>query len=224
MFGNSLRKLTMAGGANFIAVFLVVTGTAHADHYVLILGVNSDAQAMAKKDAYVVEAQEVGKTFYSQSRKLPGKTWRCEILGARASRPAILKGLAWLSRMRASDTAFVYICTHGSGSALGFTICPMGYEGKRWQETGVSGKELHEAMARLAGPSVLCVTACYSGWLLEQPGTWGKCLPIVSCASNETSSLGVMGLAVVEALDGTADANRDGTVTGKEFWTYVIAR
>jgi len=74
------------------------------------------------------------------------------------------------------------------------------------------------------GSAALCISACQSGWLLHQPRRWGKCLPIVSCRAKETSYLEVMGGAVIEALQGKADTNRNGVVSIKEFRNYVLRR
>jgi hypothetical protein len=207
-----------------LLLLLAAPAVARADRYVLVIGVDTEALKNRKNDTYRVEASNVAQAFRAHTRRLAGRTHVRQILGARATRTNILNGLRWLSRMRRRDTAFVYFCMHGVGSTQGFTVCPVGYDGSRWRQTGVTGEEIREAVARLRGPCVLCVTACNSGWLLKQRGGWGNCLAITSCRPTETSWLGVMGQAVLEALRGRADANRDGVVTVREFRNYVLRR
>ncbi len=206
-----------------LLLWLVLPAGARADRYVLIVGVDMKAQKERKKDTFAAEARGIGRAFARYARGMPGKTYRRQLLGARATRRSILGGLRWLSRMGPRDTAFVYFSIHGGGREQAFKMCPVGYDRNRWQETGVSGVELRQAMARLAGPSVLCVSSCQSGWLFRQRGSWGKCLAIVSCRSKETSWLGVMGKAVREALQGKA-GKRQGVVRVRDFRNYVLRR
>jgi hypothetical protein len=200
-----------------VLLLLGAPGAARADRYVLVVGVDTNAQARRTTDTFAGEAQRAGNGFVEHSRGLPGRTWRRQALGAQATRENILAGLRWLARMRPGDTAFVYFAIHGGGNRNGFAV-------RTWELNGrsgrVMGEELRQALARLAGPSVLCLSSCQSGWVCRHPGTWGKCLVIASCRPEETSYTNAMCPVVIEALQGKADFNRDGVVSAWELWAY----
>jgi len=213
--------------ANVIAVFLVLifVSAAKADRYVLMVGVDHVALQKNDKDVNSAMVREVANAFLRNSRDLPGVTKSRILLGPNATREKTLQGLKWLSQMNAGDTAFVYFEMHGSGDAKkGYTGYLAGYTAKRKAETTISGEELREALANLAGPSVLCLDSCHSGSIIAKGGEWGKCLPLASCRPKELSYKKVMGPAAIEALEGEAGSNGFGVVTVKDFRDYVRYR
>jgi hypothetical protein len=207
------------------ALLLILPGAARADRYLLVIGVNYKAQKKGQKDKFAVEARQIRSAFRRHSGGLPGRTLTRSVVGRRATRGAILRGLRWLEQMGPQDRAFVYVSMHGAGGRAGFTACPVGYVRARGQQTGVTGEDLHGALGQLPGPSVLCLDTCHSGLLLRhEPEDWGKCLVITSCRANEKAYVRVMSPVLREALSGRAASNRDGRVTFGKLGRYLARR
>lgn len=203
------------------------------DLYILCVGVDGHFPASAYDvnghDAlYVRQALVSAEPLYRQvhSRVL---------FGTAATRPAVLDALKWLAdTARPADVVILFFACHGhvekTDHFISLALTPGAAED---DSHGIHGRELHAAVARIPGQSILWVDSCHSGALL--PGKTAASVPamIVSCDADSLSTgqsehperpSGYFVIALCEALSGLADSDHDRIVTLQEVGDYLPAR
>jgi WD40 repeat protein len=161
-----------------------------------------------------------------------------------ANRKAVLAALRDLEgRVGPDDRLVVFFSGHGDllpGSDT-FVFCCPDYDRRRFQQTGITARDLYDALARVPCRKVLFLDACHAGDAATDtspvrgltPGARGL---IVLCACDRSQeALGnarygsLFTYAVAEALDraggfSRADTNQDQVLDAAELAAYVRAR
>jgi len=216
--------------------YVEVTNTVGADQlpnlYVLAVGINDYPGALqlsyAAKDADVIT-----RTLGENGARLFHKTEVKLLKDRQATRKDIEQGLAWLqSRMTARDVGMVFFSGHGATDEAGsFYLVPVDVNVHDLPGSCLSGTRLKQALGDMPGRLIAVLDACHSGAAGSQPrrvvadelirdlisDEYGV-IVMSSSLSTEVSlespavAHGFFTLALVEALSGRADRNRDGLI------------
>lgn len=210
--------------------------------YVLAVGINA-YEGDWRLDCAVNDAQELARSFAKNSKALFQKVETHQVVDRQATREGILGGLAWLKqRVKPHDVAVVFFAGHGEADAQGhFCLLPVDVDFKRIGQTGVAGDLLKKELIDLPGVSLLVLDACHSKAVggARRRGAEGlvselasECGVIVLVAAqgpeeskeNRAKGHGYFTLALLEALGGEADQNKNGVVHLHELISYVQNR
>jgi hypothetical protein len=212
-----------------------VSGTLH----VLTVGV---ARAKNKKKEAELpgadqNARDVAAFFKNQEGRLYEKVVEETLVNEEATHADILAALDRLKDgFKPGDTAVVHLSGHG-GEALG--QWRMAAHDHPWDNRSldnmVTEKELRERLEKLPGKVILILDSCHAGAFGDGVGNrrakgeagltvYAASLPDQVSYYSPALKHGVFTHALLEALDGKADANGDGIVTLAEVDAYVGAR
>jgi WD40 repeat protein len=162
----------------------------------------------------------------------------------RATRKNILAGLGWLQKkMTAKDVAILFLGGHGARDERGqFLFIPVDVESDNLEKTAVGGDLLKKELANLPGRVVVLLDACHSGAasgrkkpiaddLVRDLVSDGVGIVVMCSSQGQEYSLesievahGLFTLALVEALAGRADFNKDGYIYIHEIDYYTSQR
>jgi uncharacterized caspase-like protein len=211
--------------------------------YVVAAGISAYEGALAlrfaHKDAIVLDrALQTGRqgVFRSVETKL--------LTDKRATQKNILAGLEWLEKkMTARDVAVLFLAGHGTRNERGqFFFIPVDVDQDDLEKSSVGGDVLKKKLANLPGRVVVLLDACHSGAAKgkKQPVTDDLVRDLVSddvgivvmCSSqgqeysleSKDVAHGLFTLALVEALAGRADFNKDGYIYLHELDYYTSQR
>ncbi len=229
-------------------VAIQVPGPAGADErpalYVLAVGVN-DYPDPAKLRYAAPDADAIAKAFQTNGAKTFRKIETKVLKDKDATAKGIEAGLAWLAeRMTPQDIAVFSFSGHGCKDWRGdLSLLPHDVDLLNTDHTGVSGSLLKKALADMPGRVLVLLDACHAGLAAERGAgsatddlvrdlvseDYGAIVMTSSRGtelSAETSALkqGIFTAAVVEALNGHADLNKDGAVMLWELERYVTSR
>jgi hypothetical protein len=159
---------------------------------------------------------------------------RTTLVNSQATLGNILAGLDELmQRARPGDWAVVLLSGHGDLSRSrdgGWFFLPHDFDPADPEGTALSKKLLDSYLYRLAESRVnvlLILDACHAGAMtLGEPryAVLAGCRPDQLCREPPELANGAFTRAILEGLQGEADANRDGIVTLEELQAYVQGR
>ena len=165
-----------------------------------------------------------------------------------ATRRNMLSGLSWLRReMTQRDVTVFFFSGHGAKDETGnFYLVPVDGEPADLLATGVSGSQFKDALAAIPGRVPVLLDACHAGAAGGDRRKAVRVLTddlirdlvtddygvIVMCSSmgreysmeSEEHQQGYFTVALLEALTGKADYNKDGLVYLTEIDTYLSDR
>jgi len=146
-----------------------------------------------------------------------------------------------LAAARPSDTVLIFLSGHGVRSGGRFYFAPHGVEVGNVAGTCLAWSEVVGSLSNLYARKLLFADACHSGTRL---GSWQATSGQLSAATDARAGIlllasssgdeysyedaesrhGTFTVALLEAINGTADLNKNGTVTLPEFINYVGER
>jgi uncharacterized caspase-like protein len=158
-------------------------------------------------------------------------------------RDDVLKALHDLSgRVGPDDQVLLFLAGHGDlhqdGDESTFVFCCSDYDRDRYGETGVTSRDLYEALARIPCRKVVFLDACRSGDAALNPvrdlTPGGKGPTILAACDRSQFSFedpelkhGLFTWAILEALGdrfAQADQNHDDRLDAEEIFAYARAR
>ncbi len=176
----------------------------------------------------------------------------CDGMEARPSRKETLQALAWLrARAKPEDTVLISFSGHGFMDHLGAYLLPCDTDPEALAATGIRTEEFNQFVDAIpARKKLIFLDACHSGGVVKAKDLGIKpnehTLPMdyyqklharsegritfTSCKANEVSwesekdRHGVFTLALLEAIRGAADADKNGVITFDETKGYVVRR
>jgi uncharacterized caspase-like protein len=215
--------------------------------FVLAVGVN-DYQSTALSHLRFAESDaRLVYRFFATSRRSPTTEDRVTILlGAQATRAGVLRALRenLLDRATPSDTVVLYFAGHGFADNSDTYLATVDTRLDALPETAIGFSTLQSYWERTQAASrVFLVDACHSGGLAglrgiggvvsapsstpTESGAAGGTITIASAGANELSAederlgQGIFTSVLVQALEGDADADRDGVVVLDEVADYI---
>lgn len=202
------------------------------DLFVLCVGVEPQLSANGKNDPYARDAGHMAAAL--EAAKPLYRNVHSEVVnGPSATHAAVVRALSNLARsQRENDLAIVFFSTHGSWTAAdGYTIS-LAKEGRKSGE--LKGDELLRILSSSRGRVIVLLdTCCAAGVLPRDKASLPRISFLTACKRDEGSSgggpskvkpHGCFVVAAVEALQGRADADRNGIVTFGELDGYVPSR
>jgi len=186
------------------------------------------------------DAQDMANQFAAQEGKLYSKVNVVRLINESATRQNIMQALSNLQyQVKPNDYVVVFAAGHGDLDPLGqYFYVPHDYRPGE-TSSAVPWSVFRQGLARLPGIRFLILDTCRSAGatgpgassvLLPADGSVQGLITLAACltreVSDETGSLqnGIFTHAVVEALQGKADFNKDGVVTLSELYAYVCNR
>jgi uncharacterized caspase-like protein len=180
----------------------------------------------------VKDAREFARTIEKAGARLFERVEIRLLRDEQADRQSFLEGLNWLRRTSTvNDVVVVYYSGHGGNDPpIGFYLAPARYDDKLWRKTMISGEELRRASQSIPGHVIVLLDTCYTGALIDE--RWPKHGPAIFGATRTKEETrggnrfrrSAFTRALIEGLDGLADANADGKVDIGELERYVGAR
>lgn len=217
--------------------------------YILAVGVSKYANpdynlALAAKDA-----ADLAAVFQKQKGKLYGDVVVRLLTDAKATRDDVVDGLDWLKReVTAKDVGVMFLAGHGMNDNTGkYYFMPHNADPAKLLRTGVAQSDIRDTLNSLAGKAVFFVDTCHSGNALGTAKTRAM-TSTTDAFVNELASAengvvvftaatgrqlsqekdewgnGAFTKAVVEGLNGKADAQKTGRITHKALDYYVSER
>ena len=218
--------------------------------YVLAIGINDYPDKRLKLDCAAPDAQALRQAFLTNSRRLfPGGIEAKLLLDGQATRENIVGELRRLAgAVKAGDVAVVFYAGHGDSRIEGqFYLVPVDASLRNLSATGISGEALKKAIGELPCTTMLILDACDSGGfdqkkkkrktrglpvqsdalvreLVYDSGLVVMCGAAKEQEAAEENGRGFFTRAIVEALSGPADLDKDGVVELDELDMYVRRR
>jgi hypothetical protein len=208
-------------------------GTLH----VLAIGVSAsktptNVQVGARADVEALVAR-----FEAQEGKLYREVRVRKVVGLDATAANILAALDRLKQdVHPEDRVVVYFNAHGAVIGGQWRMAATDAVFGRTRVTGtVTRDDLRARLEKLPAPVLLILESCHSGAFGDGVGNravsgQAGLVVFAACLGNQYSinslklKRGLFSLALAEALDGKADANKDGVVTLAEVDAYVASR
>lgn len=217
--------------------------------YVLAVGVGAYGEDLGQLPFAAKDAQDLARAVGGQEGRQFRQVAVRLLTDAQAAQGDLLDGLAWLrQQVTARDTAVVFLAGHGVPDNDGqFYYLPYDGDPDRLLRTGLKWSVLMDELQRLPGTVLLCVDTCHAAGvtggtaralrpraltdaLRQASATDVGLITFASCLPNEVSlerddwGNGAFTKALVEALEGRADANADGLLMLAELEVYVLER
>ena len=182
-------------------------------------------------------ARDVAAFFQKQEGKLYQQVQVSQLVNEEATRANILAELDCLQeQFQPGDMAVVHLSAHGGEHYGHWFMAAYDNPWSIWSTAGrVTEQELRERLEKLPGKVILILDSCHSGAFgdgVSNRTVKGEAGLVVYAAAlydqygwyNSILDHGYFTLALLEALEGKADANGDGVVTLAEVDAYVAAR
>jgi WD40 repeat protein len=213
--------------------------------YVLAIGINAYPGDL-KLNYAAGDADAIVESFQKQRGPVFGKVEAKIVKDRQATRQGIEQGLAWLAgKMTSRDVGLVSFSGHGDRDEQGnFYLIPVDVNARDLAGSCVSGEVLKKRLAAMPGRLVLLLDACHSGaagaaqrrlgltddlvrdLISEEYG-----VVVLSSSRGDEYSLesdqarhGYFTLALVEALQGKSEVNKDGYVYLNDIDFYTLRR
>ena len=211
--------------------------------YVLAVGISEYERPAYRLGLPAKDATDFVQVMSAQKSVYRGVTTRL-LTNSRASRQAIREGLKWLvEAVGPNDVGMLFLAGHGVNQENGQYYF-LNYEAhhERLQETGLSEREIRDALRDIRGRTLFFVDTCFSGNVI---GDMRKSNREISRMANALASAengvvvfaassgrqeseekpawgnGAFTKVLVEGLRGGADLNRTGRITFKGLDFYV---
>lgn len=216
--------------------------------FILAVGVSDYVNPEYRLGLAAKDARDVVASLLRQEGGWYSRVEAQLITDRQATRKSIEEGFAWIKqRMRAEDTAVIFLAGHGINDAGGdYHFLPADAELERLGGTGISFLAMRNALSRLPGKLLLMADTCHSGNILGRLRRGQSNDPTaalndlasaengivvfasstgqqVSMESQEWGN-GAFTKAVLEGLDGQADYKRRGRITYKMLDLYISDR
>jgi WD40 repeat protein len=216
--------------------------------YVLAIGVSEYADRDFELKYAADDAEAVAKSFAEKSSTLFHKVETKVVINSDASRRGILEGLDWLKQqMTQRDVGIMFYAGHGVKSNDGtFYLFPTDGENDQLDASAVSADQVKRFCQTIPGRLLMLLDACHTGALggdrrraitgitddlvrdlvTDDYGVivFASSMGRESSLENDEWKHGAFTKAIVEALDGYADYNRDKTIYLSELELYVPER
>jgi WD40 repeat protein len=211
--------------------------------YILAVGIN-DYPGDMKLNYAAADADAIVRAFSPQEGKVFGKVEAKVVKNREATRKGIESGLDWLSaRMTSRDIGLVSFSGHGDRDDKGnFYLITVDVKPRDVPGTCVSGDYLKKRLREMPGRLMTMLDACHSGAAGQRRADLADDLVrdliseeygvvVLSSSLGHEYSLespevkqGYFTLALVEALQGKADVNKDGYVCLSNLEFYAMKR
>ena len=204
-------------------LFLLSIGVSRYEH--------ADGDRLCNLPAAAADARALAAAFAGQAGKQYGRVVRQTLTDEQATRAGIERALTELRDrpIREGDYLVVTVAGHGSRDARGrYFFLPHDFDPKRGAATALPWATFHGALAGLPGTRLLVLDTCRAGAARSEKA--GGLVVFAACLAPEDSEEhrrlhgGVFTRALIEGLEGRADANGDGVVTLAEVNAYLAAR
>lgn len=165
------------------------------------------------------DAQDMSNLFKAQEGKLFSQVQTNPLLNEQATVSNIYNALNWVkARANADSYTIVSLAGHGTNRNATGEFEFIAYDGKvRWTDLKVALKEV-------PGRVILILDSCHSGALEGSGNVIVLSSSLAHQTSGETNQNGYFTQSLLEALNGKADSNNDGTITLAEVYSYVSNR
>jgi uncharacterized caspase-like protein len=217
------------------------------DLYVLAVGI-ADYPAPLRLEYSAKDAKDLASTLQQVSASLFRQVQVRLLTDKHATRQGLLSGLTWLRReMTQADVAVIFYSGHGAKDETGsFYLVPVDGDPADLLATGVSGSQLKDALAAIPGRVLVLLDACHAGasggdrrkaveiltddlirdLVTDDYGVIVMCSSMGREYSRESAEhqQGYFTVALIEALTGKADYNKDGLVYLNEVDAYLSDR
>ena len=216
--------------------------------FALVVGIAEYAKAEYKLSFADDDARAFATALREQKGKTFGDVEVRDLIDQKATRDALIDGLQWLDEsVGPEDTAVVFFAGHGINDR-GYFFLPYNADLARPVATMLPQSQLQEALTRLRGRVLLFLDTCRAGSVfggsdderrrrvdvtaLLNSLTYSQGgLVVFSAAQGRELSQerpawghGAFTKALLEALQGAADANRNGEITIAELESYLTDR
>lgn len=211
---------------------------AEPDLYVLSVGVSRYRQEQLALRFPAKDARDLAGALKAQEGQRYRRVEARVLVDQQATRAAILEQLRRLSRdARPGDVVAIFLAGHGITDQARGTYAFYPQDVDPWQpETQLSGETLRAELARVTGRVVLFLDTCHAGQvdlsrLADDLASNASGVVVYASSSGGQASLesprwnnGVFTKAVVEGLNGRADAANSGCITVSALEHYVARR
>jgi hypothetical protein len=179
-----------------------------------------------------VNAREVARLFERQQGRLFREVRAHVLVDGQATRAAILEALDRLQEeVKAGDLVVLYLAGHGGAVGDGsWSFAPFDFDPERPGETDFRDRDLAARLGRLPAPALVFLESCHSGQAGRSLTAAANVAWFFACQADEEGvevgfwQSGLFTQALVEGLEGRADADGDGLVTVGELDAYIRAR
>jgi len=216
--------------------------------YVLAIGISEYGDRDFELKYAAADAQAVAESFAAKSNALYHKVQTKVVVNEDATRRGILEGLNWLKeQMTQRDVGVMFYAGHGVKSNDGtFYLFPNDGEDDQLDASAVSADQVKRFCQTIPGRLLMLLDACHTGALggdrrraisgitddlvrdlvTDDYGVivFASSMGRESSLENDEWQHGAFTKAIVEALGGYADYNRDKTIYLSELELYVPER
>jgi uncharacterized caspase-like protein len=213
---------------------------------VLAIGVSKYQDKNLTLEFAAKDAKDFAESFVKQKGGLYQDVVVKALTDEKATKDAIINGLDWISKETTSkDVAVVFLAGHGmNGSEGAYYYLPVNAKIDILRDTGVPSEEMKNAVASLAGKTVLFIDTCHAGNVMGARAPAMDITGVVNeLASAENGAVvfasstgrqysfedlawgnGAFTKAAVEGLEGKADYTGKGRITINMLDLYISER
>lgn len=195
---------------------------AKGDLYILGVAFNQRPNKTQGVDSYNWCPEEIERLFRAQAKSFHRNIRVQQVLGKRATKAAILDGLAWLRKnATANDFVVMYFGCHGA------TDVEQGWGVDTMDRKQLWGHEIKAELAKLPCQALVFIETCGSGGFgqahKKDPPVPANVTAFCACSGKQHVN-NELDMAVAEALYGRADFNRNGVIELDELIRYFQLR
>jgi WD40 repeat protein len=210
------------------------------DLYLFVVGVSKySGRGITPLDYAAIDAESFAKLYRAQEGKLFGAVHARSLLDAQATRLSVQEGLEWIrTNAKPRDYVAVFVSGHGFVDKERYYFAPAGTNLDRLAETAIPWSEVLESVRRIPCRTLLAIDTCHSGGiaveamrdpynsLLRQSKEAGL-ITLSACMPGELSwedakwGHGAFTFALLDALNGKAPVEEDGTISLIQVAAYV---
>ncbi|HLX62655.1 MAG TPA: hypothetical protein VKX17_15360 [Planctomycetota bacterium] len=200
--------------------FFIRAADAPSNLYLLGFALNQHPEAGATIDQWNFCAEEMDKVLHEQAVHV--KVQSKIILGAKATRAAVMDGFKWLhANATKNDLVFLYVGCHGG------TDPEEGWNVESADKKTIWGHEVKAELGKLPCQVFVMISSCTSGGFASphksDPPVPANVTAFCACTSKQETG-NQIDISVCEGLCGRADFNHDGVVDVDELIRYVKLR
>jgi hypothetical protein len=172
------------------------------------------------------DAIDMANLFRSQQGKLFGKVETKTLIDHDASAENITRALAWIKDQAAADSyTIVFLAGHGDHRVTGeFQFQAFDFHPKKQKTANIPWKLLKNTLQGLPGKAFLILDSCSAGSVNGGDNLVCLCACQPNKFRDETPKNVYYTGALLQALNGKADIDGDGTVTLAEVYDYVMRK
>ena len=187
------------------------------------------------------DARDFAEAFRNQGNKLYGNIYTSTLLGKSATKMKIdglLESYRYTHTVRPNDVLLLFMSSHGYVYQNEFYIQADDYDPIRKKTTSIAYDDLADNLKSMPGKKIVFIDACHSGGAKAQISAINQAIRqhrltkegvsvITSSQEDQTSyedtawQNGAFTEAILQALTGKADNDRNGILTIEELYQYL---